>query len=202
MTDFRTGLLWASIGALTLSAFIAAGIFLFGTFGELEWKLVITTLTIGWYNLAAFLTCGFREKGFPESFLVITGAGFLVAVFGTLLTLFLVWVDPDWSSEVLEGLVKTVAILGILSFVLANASLLLKMYSGNIAVTSLIAGTIFFIFIVAGLLSSLVLTDFDINSDFFYRFLATMGVFAALGNVLVPIVKKLTTAKAVERAAV
>jgi len=188
--DLKQGLLWAGIGALCLSALTAALIFLFGEFGELEGKLLLTIFTIGWYNFAASMAFGTYNRHLA----IITGAALLVSVIGVVVTLHLIWAD-NWSLSN-DAEVKTAFILLILSFSLAHSSLLLKRLSASVWQTGIIFGTIGFIAVVGVMLISLILSDFDAISDFYYRFLAAAVVLDALGTALVPIVKKLVATPA------
>lgn len=183
--EFKAGFLWAGVGALCLSALIAITIFLFGTFGELEIRLLATTLTIGWYSLVTSMVFGFSNR----NLVVITSAGLFVSVVGVFTTLHLIWADSlnfDNDTEI-----QTAFVLFVLSFSLAHSSFLLKTLSSNVWQNGIIFGTIGFIAVVGVMLISLILSDFNIESELYYRFLAVAAVFDALGTALVPIVKKL-----------
>jgi len=188
--ELKKGLLWAGIGALCVSALMAVVIFLLGTFGELETKLLMTTFTIGWYSLATSMAFGTYNRHLA----IIAGTALLVSVTGVLVTLHIIWANGwDFSSETE---VKVALILLILSFSLAHSSLLLKMLSANVWQNGIIFGTVGLIAVVGVMLINLIVSDFDAIPEFYYRFLAAAVVLDALGTILVPIVKKLVAAPA------
>lgn len=186
----KRGLLWAGIGALSLSALGAISIFLFGTFGELESKLLLTTFTIGWYSMCSAATFGFRNE---KNSKVITGFGVSVAVIGIILTLYQIWRFlgfDDFGDKVRMPLAFLIA-----SFSLAHASVLLKMISDSVWATRIALATVCIIVIIAGMLTHLIFSENFDFPEFYFRLLASLVVLDLLGTVLVPIVKKLTAKK-------
>ncbi|MDO8600601.1 MAG: hypothetical protein Q7R73_03215 [bacterium] len=189
--DFRKGLLWAGIGALSISTLYVVGLFLFGMFDEFTLRVLLTTLTIGTYSFFSFATTGFKEKGWSH-FEVVTNSGFIIAALGTLMTLNLIW-SQNWEWN--HGQAKTTLVLLIFSFALAHSSLLLKTLANHPAVQGVVIGTIFFITITAALLANLVLNARFDYSEGYFRFLITTTVLMVSGTIATPLVKKLFSAE-------
>ncbi|MBI1956886.1 MAG: hypothetical protein HYS44_00280 [Candidatus Niyogibacteria bacterium] len=183
----KRGLLWAGIGTLSLFALGAILIFLFGTFGELEIRLLLTALTIGWYSMCASATFGFREKRLG----IIAVIGVMVSVVGALLAIGEIWRPFMFVSDN----ERTVFFFLVLSFSIAHSALLMKMLLGSRSkwVGGITIATTLVVWCIAGMLSWLIFLDNWLDfSEFFFRLLASLVVLDLLGTVLVPTVKKLT----------
>ncbi|MBI2039077.1 MAG: hypothetical protein HYT22_02265 [Candidatus Niyogibacteria bacterium] len=184
----KRGLLWAGIGALSLSALGAIFIFLFGKFGELEVRLLLTALTIGWYSMCASATFGFHEKdlGF------ITVIGVVISVVGAFTALHEIWF-PSWDFWGDD--LRAVFFFLVVSFSIAHSALLLKMQfgSGSRWVSGINITTMVVVWCIAGMLTWLIFSDNWLDfSEFFFRLLASLVVLDLLGTILAPTVKKLT----------
>ncbi|MGH2655572.1 MAG: hypothetical protein ACRDIZ_02535, partial [Actinomycetota bacterium] len=101
-------LLIVLIGALTLGALFAVGILLFGRFGEVEGKIMVSTLTLAWFSLlgmAAALRIE-RRRGVWLGWIGISAsaAAYVMGVVG-------IWMEPDsriwdriWMSFLLAAM--------------------------------------------------------------------------------------------------
>jgi hypothetical protein len=105
------------IATLVLTALVGIYVFLFGTFGKTEAKILGTTLTICYFSITS-LACSaaFEKKRYPLLFvpgLVVGIAGFLLFIPG-------IWVE--WFE--VKALAKLMGIVGVLSFSFAQTCLL------------------------------------------------------------------------------
>ena len=174
------------IGSLCVSALIAIFIFLLGSFGEIEVRILLTTLTIGCYSLTGLCCAALGEKR-PSS--VLAPTGMLVSVIGFLVNTVTIWeiadIDDTW---------QTVVILHILAVALAHAALMLHIQPRANHVRSSLAGTLVMIGIVAGMLIALVLAEGDINSEFYFRLIGVFAILDVLGTIVTPILHKMSSA--------
>src|SRR3989344_4691879 len=102
------------ISSLILSALVAIFVFLIGNFGDTEVRLLLTTLTIGGYSLTGLCSSMLYDKNKYAGFAVL---GIIVAVFGFLVTVGVIWevfeLDETW---------KAALIFMVLSFSIAHSS--------------------------------------------------------------------------------
>jgi len=116
-TSMKRIFLQAVIATLVLTALVGIYVFLFGTFGKTEAKILGTTLTICYFSITS-LACSaaFEKKRYPLLFipgLVLDIAGFLLFIPG-------IW--AEWFE--IKAVAKAMGILGVLSFSFAQACLL------------------------------------------------------------------------------
>ncbi|KKT41718.1 MAG: hypothetical protein UW30_C0005G0032 [Candidatus Giovannonibacteria bacterium GW2011_GWA2_44_13b] len=189
--ELRKGLLWAGIGALSLATFYAVSLFLFGTFSEFQVKVLLTTAAVGAYSLMGFCSTGFKEKGM-DNFVPLTAIAVGVSVVGAFVAMYLVWkIDMSFGHN-LENKIKIELTCLVLSFALAQSSLLIKAVSDHVAVKSLVIGTLLFVGITAFMLINLILNKWDMNSELYFRFLITSFILSLGGSLTLPLVKKVT----------
>ncbi len=182
--SFKRAFLISLVASLVLSALVAIVVFLIGNFGETEFRVIATTLTIGLYSLTGL--CGsimLERKKYPGLALI----GILISVVGFLITLLAIWelveFDDFW---------KIITILIILAVAIAHACLILLIESNKAVVRYSLFGTLVFISLVALMLIMLVLLEFDLaDNDFAYRLLGVFAVLDVLGTIVTPILKKL-----------
>lgn len=181
--DTQKGLLWAGIGTLGTCALFAVLFFWIGAFEDLEVRLLLTCFTIGGYCLTTSVSMGVNQQ-----WTILCTS---VAIVGIFFSLHLVWMDRLWNLFFeFETTAKITAILAILSFSWANASLLRKALVQNKFVqivagfTAILTGLQMILFVGA------VLSEFDLERTY-YKILATVTIFWFLGNVIMPFAKKL-----------
>ena len=181
--NFKKVFLITMIIFLSISALIGIIIFLAGSFGSIEMKIIGTTLAIGGFSLTALCSAALYDK---RRFIAISVLGMATAVIGLLIAVISLWAELDimW---------KTAAIAVILSASLAQSSLLLLIRSQRTIVNVSRAVTIMFIITVAVMLISLVLTELDIGVTFFYKLLGVFVILDALGTTITPIILKVTS---------
>ena len=110
-------LLFTVVGGLVLTALLGIYALLFGKFGETECKILLTTLGISYFSVTSLACAAAFEK---KRYFVLAIPGLVLAIAGFALFLPGVWADW-WLSH---AVVKTTAILAILSFSFAHACLL------------------------------------------------------------------------------
>lgn len=173
-------LLLASLG---VSALLAIFVFLVGDFGDIELRILATTLTIGGYSLTGLCSSVLyaRRKNIPLAI-----SGMIASVLG-----FLITVGATWEILDSDDVWRLVLLLAVLAFSIAHASLLLLVQSDKKIVNFSLKATIGLITIVGLMLIYLVLTDdFLATGDFYYRLLGVFAVLDVLGTIATPVLKK------------
>ena len=174
--------LGALVASLSISALVAIFIFLFGEFGEMEIRILFTTLAIGGFSLTGLCSSVLYDRGTLRPFAVF---GMLVAVIG-----FLIAVLGIWELIADDDLWKPLFISIILSFSIAHISLLSLARSESGRMNLFLTLTVVFIAIVAGMLVMPILNDFEDLGEFYFRLLGVFAVLDVLGTILVPILRK------------
>jgi len=181
--SIRRVFLVSLIASLSISALIAIFVFLFGNFGETEFKLLFTTLTVGGYSLTGLCSSVLYDR---RKYLPLAFSGIIVSAIGFLITVGAIWEIVDF-----DDVWKSVIIFIILAVSIAHSSLLLLARSTKNSVNVCLSATIIFIVIVALMLIYLVLNEFPHRTDeFFYRLLGVFAVLDVLGTIVTPILKK------------
>lgn len=181
--NFKKVFLITMIISLSISALIGIFLFLFGKFGEIEAKLLITTLTIGFYSLTG-LCCSVlyeRRKSIPLAL-----SGIMISIIGFLFTILVIWGVIN-----LKNSWKPMTIFIILTISFAHSSLLSLIKSEKRLVNTILLTTIIFIFIVALMLINLVLDEIRMrNGELYYRLLGVFAILDVLGTIIIPILNK------------
>jgi hypothetical protein len=182
--DLKRLFLTVVIIALCAAALLGIGVFLFGTFGETELKILGTTVFFAFYSLTALCSAALYEKKMyvPLALLgMVTSAGALI------MALYLIWVS-NWVNEVPW---KVGVTLGILAFSFAHAGLLFLSSHPSTLSKLIRAGTVVFIGIVALMLIFLTLDSTIFEAELFYRFLGVFAIIDVLGTIVTPLTRKL-----------
>ncbi len=173
------------IVSLSISALVAIFVFLFGDFGEVEGKTLLTTLTIGIYSLIGLCCSILYER---RTYILLALAGIAISAIGLLFTLVAIWEVVD-----IEDIWKPVLIIGILAISAGHASLLLLIRAEKNIVRTMLFATVGFVALVAAMIIYIVLSEFDSSvSEFYYRLLGVFAVLDVLGTIVTPITKKAT----------
>lgn len=172
--------------SLSASAVIAIAIFLLGSFGTLQLKVLFTTFIIGVFSLTGLCSSALYDR---KIFLPLAFSGLACSVVSFILTTFLIWEFIDFSSDV--G--KLLAISVILSISIAHSSLLFLIIPTNKSVQISQAATIVFIAIVCIMLILLVLFELNTVGEFYFRLLGVFAVLDILGTIITPILRKINS---------
>lgn len=180
--NLKKAFLVTMIIALSISALIGILVFLFGDFGETEFRLLMTTLTIGGYSLTGLCCSVLYEK---RRFTPLALSGMVISVIGFLFTVLVLWetIDPDDSW-------KTLMTLIILAASTAHSCLLLLIKYEKSLVNGALSATIIFISIVALMLIVLVQNELNYVSEFYFRLLGVFAILDVLGTIVTPILNK------------
>jgi hypothetical protein len=185
--DIKKALLWAGIGAVGITGLLSAFIFLFGNFGDTEIKLILTTLTVGWFGMTASLSM--RESKEPLD-LVQAGAAGVISLLGVLDCLSIIW--GNWRMIEIEDRWKLSASLITLSFALAWVAQIRPSTSSHLAVFWTSLATLCCVVMAETMMLMLIYSNADYFSEMFFRLLATVTVLAVIGSIIRPMVRKAT----------
>lgn len=172
--------------SLSISALIGIIIFLLGSFGGIQTKILLTTLTIGGFSLAGLCSSVIYDKERAKIFALI---GMITSFIGFLVVTLVIWelfrLDNFWRI----GLT-----LILFSFTFSHVSLLLLIKSDKGIVKIALGSTLFFIAIVAIMLL-LALWEIVNPSEFTIRLFGVFVILDALGTIITPIINKVTKLK-------
>jgi hypothetical protein len=171
------------ISSLILCAAIAIIVFLMGEFGDLQFKILISTLIVTIFSLTGMCSSVLIDKG---KYIPVAYSGLTISITTALLSFATVWGLP-----ITEDLFKVTLSLVIVSISIAHASLLLLAHSDrNYLVNILVLLTNVFIVIVAAMLVLLIVDPDITEDDIFFRILGVFAVLDALGTIVTPIVSR------------
>ena len=174
------------IFSLGIGLLIGIFAFIFGDFGEVEQRLLITTLAVGGFSITALCASIWHEK---KKFLFISFPGILSSNLGLFYSILLIWeiidIDPSFN------LIKPLLIFGIISVSSAYSSLILLMYEkGKKLVKIIIRITVSQISVVSLVFIYLIIFAEKIEEPFF-KMLAISGILIVLGTIATRILKKI-----------
>src|SRR3989338_1505379 len=186
--NFKKIFLITMIISLSISALIGVFVFLFGNFGETEFRLLMTTLTIVGYSLTGLCCSVLYEK---RKFAPLALFGIVISVIGFIYTILLIWEFIDfWDEDSWKALI----IFLVLAFSTAHSCLLLLIKSNKSLVNIALSATLIFISIVALMLIIMVLNEFDLG-EFSFRLLGVFAILDVLGTIITPILNKVYSLK-------
>ncbi len=179
-TGIRRASLKVFIAFLGLTALFAIISVLAGEFGELQWKVLATTLTISAASICAMSCAAFIEK---KKFTQLGIAGILLSVSAAILLIGGMW--PEIDSEVYW---KTTATFGVFAVAFAHAFLLFlpeldERQKWIQPVSSVSLGILAFQIVIA--------VWAEIGAEEYYRLLAAVAIIVGLETLVVPILIKL-----------
>lgn len=181
--NVKKAFLAALVASLCLGALVGIVVLLFGNWGELEAKILLTTLTIGGFSLTGLCSSALLEKKTAASFAL---SGISVSLIGFLFTTLSIWELITFPS-----LWKLLTCLITISFSMAHSSLLLLPHPKN-QITKIISYiTISFIWIVALMFVFLLLEIIRRPPDLYFRLMGVFAVLDVLGTITTPILTKL-----------
>jgi hypothetical protein len=111
-------LLYSVVGGLVLASLIGIYVLLFGTFGETEEKILMTTLSISYFSVTSLACAAAYEK---RRHALLSILGFIISIAGFALFLPGIWAEWLDSNSPIS---KIIIILTVLSFSFAQACLL------------------------------------------------------------------------------
>lgn len=180
--DYKKYFLRTLVIALAISAAIGIFIFLVGDFGEIEIRLLLTTLTIGGFSLTGLCSATIQGRNDLRLF---SRAGMLTSVLG-----FAVTVGAIWELVNTEQVWKWILVLVILSIATAHISLLLLLRPRSNNIKYALTATVVCITLVALMLVKSTLSEFE-ESEFYFRLLGVFGILDVLGTIATPILNRI-----------
>lgn len=192
---FKKVFVSALVAALVLSALLAIWSFLAGSFNDVSWKILLTTVLIGIFSLIGLSTL--LNLGSEKLYNRLLALVILTISFATLIFyLLFVWSVIDYSEDVLKSLL----FLTVLSIGLAHIGLIFSMFKNNsFTKSSAIATIVFISFVMIQLTQLIFIQDmFTQDNDFFFRLLGVNVVLDVLGTILTPIIYFVTRPKQVQ----
>jgi hypothetical protein len=174
----KQAFLYALIVALLASALIGIYAFLFGDFGWMEVKILLTTLSISYFSVTSLACAAAFEQRKGR---VLAPIGLAVGVLGFLFFIPSIWAEW-WESEMLG---KSMAILAIFSFSFAQTCLL-AIVPLTRPIRWVFVATAVTIFALAIYLSGMIVFD-----EWFIRIAGVLGILDGCGSLLIPVLYKL-----------
>ncbi len=174
------------IGSLSASALVGIIIFLLGKFGDIEEKILATTLVIGACSLLGLCNTSIFQKE-KVRWLGVTGVA--LSVTALIYSLALIWVHND--SRVV---MRIFASLIIWTVTVSHICLLLLINCADSIVKKVLNAAIVFILTVSVMLSIIVWAD-KITNDFYFRLLGVFAILDVLGTIVTPILNKVQSVK-------
>jgi peptidoglycan/LPS O-acetylase OafA/YrhL len=179
--SLKRSLLHCLIAALVLSAAFGIYVFLFGSFGATETRIILTTLAVAYYSLMSLACAVAWEKRRTR---VLSLPGLVVCAVGFAFLLVCIWSIPHESERV----AKATAILAVFSFSFAQASVLsLARLKPKLRWVSWIA--VVSIFSLAILVSTMIVVSF--HDDWWLRAVGVLGIIDACASLSIPVLYKL-----------
>jgi len=188
--------LYLLVCSIALSALMGIWAILSGEFGQLQERILGTTLTVVGTSILG-LACGAflespRARGTP--LFVVPLAGIILAVLSAVITLLMVWSIIGWRFE---GVYKTLFIAVIFSFSLAQLSLLslariAKRFRWAIVTAYVV------ILALASIISALIIFEPASDYGIVMRLLGVLAVVDAAVTVMMPIFHRLSRTEFVD----
>ncbi|HEY2414881.1 MAG TPA: hypothetical protein VGI40_21730 [Pirellulaceae bacterium] len=178
--NFRRALLYVAIGSVLLAALIGVVLVMRATWGWIEVRVILTTITI-----AVASVCGLASdlSRTPRGMNALPIAGVALTALGAGMILLGMWIDVNSDTYW-----KTAASACILAVATAHVSLLsIARLEGSYRWVFLIACQI--IFGLAFLLVAIIFFKFELDRT--YRFIAALAILDAAVTVIIPILHRI-----------
>jgi len=180
----------ALVGGLCVAATVAVVALLTGSFGDTEWRVIVTSLSFGVFSstAAAGAAIRLRREGWAQA---LGAAAMAASLAGFVLLMIAIWLDD--SSD---GLWRAWGIAGLAALWTAHASLILRPLgpSDTSAVRSLTGVAVIALGIDTAAIMLLLAGVDPEGSEILARALAVVLVAAVLSTALVPILRRLARA--------
>ncbi|HEX6280155.1 MAG TPA: hypothetical protein VFZ49_09110 [Pyrinomonadaceae bacterium] len=185
--DLRKGFLILLIASVAVSAVIGIGVLLLGNFGEIEVRVLMTTMVITVVSVLG-LACGayIEVRGGRE----LPYAGILFSVAAGLMSFFLIWNILDDN----ETFIKIFLTATLLAAACSHLSLLaLARLDRRFSWTRISAGIC--VTLLCAILLYILWFEPVGESDLIYRILGVLGIILAAITVVTPVLHKLSSDK-------
>ncbi|HEV8571727.1 MAG TPA: hypothetical protein VGR49_01600 [Actinomycetota bacterium] len=178
-------LLVVLIASLVAAALVGAGIFILGSAGDLEGRVLLTVLLLGFFSLTGLCASLRLERGLSW----LGWLGILASLAGLAYSEVLVWevIPVEGFDEI-----KPALSLGVAAAALAYGSLVLLARGPYRSVNVVVWLTVILVLAIAGALVGAIVTEIE-PPDSAVRALGAAGVLALLGTMLAPLLRKFLT---------
>lgn len=186
----------AIIVSLSLTALVGIVTLLTATFGELQGKVVLTTLLVAAFSITAL--CHLAVVG--RALRVVGWVGIGMSGVALILGVVLIW--GSWASwnEIWDDVLKAFATASIIAVSLAHANLLLLLAERRSPVLRVaLFVTVGLIGLLALLIILPIVTDGEIpgdNAEPYFRVLGVVAILDALGTIVLPVINRVTRGSA------
>lgn len=172
------------IGSLSLAALLGIWAFLFGNFGDTEFKIIMTTLTAALFSMTSLGAAVVLERGRWRIGMIGT---FALSGLGLVIYLLMIWIEPSWQWYWYEWTFKVMVIIAVWAVALPHMALLsLATLKGLYRWVR--RGAVGAVLSLATLITLGVI--FEPNEDFWIRLVGVFGILTALGTIIVPVLVK------------
>jgi len=181
----RRVFLYLLIGSIALSAILGIGVILLGNFGDIEIRVLMTTLTVTVTSVCG-LACGAYLESGRGRYLPI--AGIALSIISALMCFLIIWDVLDDSEEFIKVFVTAT----ILATSCSHISLLsLARLDRRFSWTRIAAFVC--VFSLSAILLFIIWFEPEGDSDLVYRILGVLGILVASITVITPVLHKLSS---------
>lgn len=176
--------LYTLIISVAVSAVLGIGVILFGTFGDLESRVLMTTFTITLTSILG-LACGALYESKKARTLPVAGIGF--SLIAAILCIYLIWVGdggiaPIWKSAATASLLATsCALVCLISLATLDKRFAWSRQLIYVSVTLLSAILLFILWF-----------EPESSGDFVGRIIAVLSIIIAALTVMTPVFHRLS----------
>lgn len=184
--------LYTLIGSVAVSAVIGIAVMIFGSFGEFETKVLLTTMTVTVTSILG-LACGAYFE--PAKNRVIPSVGIVSAVVSAILWIIMIWspFNPDRDFFVYSVMTATLlavacSLMSLLLMARLDARFLWSRYLAHLSIWSLTA-----------ILLLIIWAEIDPSDSWIERALGVLSIIVAAVSVVTPVLHFLSSShKSVE----
>ena len=172
--------------ALSFGALMGVYVLIFEDFGELQSKILFTTLSFGGFSITGLCASIWHDK---RKFLFLSYCGMVTSILGFLYSFLLIWEIIDEHLFDFEML-KPLLVLIILSVALAHACLILLVHKKSSLLTFVLTMTFVCTSVISLMLIGMIIWEWKVKEPFF-RTLGVLAILGALGTISLPILNKI-----------
>lgn len=182
--NLRKAFLYTLIGSVTVSAVLGIVVILFGNFGNLEVRILMTTLTITATSILG-LACGaYFETGRGR---VLPLAGIVLALAAAVMTFLIIWdVMDDYENYIKATGTVTLAALSCAHLSLLSLARLDKRFAWSRIAAFIV------VWVLSALLTYLIWFEPEANNELLARTLGVLAILVASVTVVTPVFHKLS----------
>ncbi len=190
LKDLRRIAIIFIIVSLSLTALVGIVTLLTASFGEVQAKVILTTLLVAGFSVTALCHLAVVGRALRIVGFVGIGMSLLALITGTVL----IWGSWDNWNGGWDELLKAFAVAAILAVSLAHANLLLLLEGRRSVVVRVgLYVTVAMIGLLALLIILPIVTEGEIpgdNGEPYFRFLGVVAILDALGTIVLPVVAR------------